>query len=280
MPDHRAHARGGEGLGGGLGVEVHVVAGGDAAAQHLGGGQQGAVAHEGGETWRPRPARSPPAASASAAGRRRCRASGHCGVGVQVDQAGDQHVPRQLDGFAACSAACLAWTGRTATMRPCADRDRVVIEDHVGGLDGDDPAWALISEVDGFAQEQALRGGLLQRCALIQACTAGGQSVFRGDLPRRLRSAGGAAPGARAEDFVQQSRSSTIRPASPWSRASIQTHEPNSRTHRQVQDHQGDWPRRHGRGLSCRDPGLPEPVALKHVRFDDKARTRRSGTGA
>ena len=75
--------------------------------------------------------------------------------------------------------------------------------------------------------------------------------------------------GARRHRIVQQSRRSP--PAARAPRPARQ-HEPDSRTHRQVQDHQEIGPARPRWSISRRPLTTPEPVALKHVRFDDKAR--------
>jgi len=95
-----AHARRGRGLERRLGEEIHVVEAGDAAAQHLGAGERGAVAHElrrhvlhlGGPDVLLQPALERQVVGQAAHQR-------HGGVRMRVDQARDENVLGQLYAF-------------------------------------------------------------------------------------------------------------------------------------------------------------------------------------
>jgi hypothetical protein len=77
------------GIGGGLGKEVHVVEGGDAAAQHFGTGQQGACPDEigPGVTCFAGPDAFVTSQRIRGRSSAKPRKQAHCGMGVEIDQA-------------------------------------------------------------------------------------------------------------------------------------------------------------------------------------------------
>ena len=73
---------------------------------------------------------------------------------VQVHQSRQQQVPRQVDGARGAKALVHLRLGQDGNDPPVADSHRVVIEDHVGGFHGDNPACAD-DEIYGFTQERS-----------------------------------------------------------------------------------------------------------------------------
>ena len=190
----RAHARRGEGFRRGLGMEVHVAAGGDATPDHLGRCEQGAVAHESRADVAAlrRPDRLlQPAHQRQVVGDAAQQA--HRGMGVEVDQARDQHVLGQLDHLVRGVARARRVLAEQVDDASAADRDRVVGEHGVVRIDGDDPA-GVDQQVDGFAQGRLLGGRLRD----------GPHSSMHG--PRRTIPRGRGPGSARRRRIVQQSR--------------------------------------------------------------------------
>ena len=103
MPERDAHAAPQRRLERGLGEEVHVVEAGDAAAQHLGAGEQRAVVHELAGRRASASAGQMCSCSQRMSGRSsdRPRMSAHRRMRVRVDEARDQGVPRQVERLVA-----------------------------------------------------------------------------------------------------------------------------------------------------------------------------------
>ena len=139
--DRGTHAAGKRGARRSLRVEIHVAEAGDAAAQHLGAGEQRAVVDEfrgdvlrlGGPDGVIQPPHERHVVGQPAHQR-------HRRMRVQVDQTGNQRVTRQVE-----AARCIVARGRVRGRKdgddfPVLDRDTVVIEHRCVGFDGNDPA--------------------------------------------------------------------------------------------------------------------------------------------
>ena len=136
----RAHAQFAGCLGAGVGIEIHVVEAGDAAAQHFGAGQAGAVEDElrrhvcrlGRPDVLLQPLHQWQVVGDAAQQAHRC-------VGVEIDQAGDQQMLAQDPMFRRLEAVA-GFAGREqGDDTPLVDGDGVVFE-QVVGVDRSDPA--------------------------------------------------------------------------------------------------------------------------------------------
>ena len=139
--DGGAHAGFQNGFSGGIRKEIHVVEAGDAAAQHLGAGQQRAVAHElgrdvaslGGPDVMLEPLHERQVVGQAAH-------QVHCGMGVEIDQAGDEGMLVQRDG-ALGSEARMGFGGRQNGDDMCRrDYQAVMVEYLPRRFYGDHPA--------------------------------------------------------------------------------------------------------------------------------------------
>ena len=138
-PDQGTHPGVRRHRGGDLGVEVHVVEAGGPAAQHLQGGQPGPRGDE--VRVHPAPLRRPDVLVEPGHERQVVRQTahqGHGGVGMGIDQPGDQDVPREIQGLPSLDGLGLgAWDqGQDAAL---CDSQGVVGEDPVLRVHGQDP---------------------------------------------------------------------------------------------------------------------------------------------
>jgi len=133
-------------------VEVHVVAAGDAAAQHLGAREQRAVVDEFG---RHEPALARPDVLLEPGLQRHVVGDAaqqcHRRVRVCVDEAGDQRVRGQRDRLARRERGVGLGRGHDRENPAVVDDERVAGE-HAGRLDGHDPR-GVDAEVDGLARD-------------------------------------------------------------------------------------------------------------------------------
>ena len=121
--------------------EIHVVEAGDPAAQHLGAGEERAVAHELARHMlcfgRPdvfvQPAHERQVVGKAAHQR-------HGGVRMGVDEAGNQDLARKIDGFVLPESCARLPRGQDRLDPAIANRHRVVFEHFARGLDGHYPA--------------------------------------------------------------------------------------------------------------------------------------------
>jgi hypothetical protein len=121
--------------------EVHVVEAGDAAAQHLGAGEQRAVLHElrrdvlhlGGPDVLLQPAHQRQVVGQAAHQR-------HRRVGVRVHQPRDQRMLAEVDLFIGGIARLRVGARQHGLDQTVAQRDAMLFQDRARGLDRDDPA--------------------------------------------------------------------------------------------------------------------------------------------
>ena len=136
-----AHAGLQGGAGGGFGKKIHVVEAGDAAAQHLGAGKQGAVIHKG-VGYQPVFCRPDvilqPCHQRQVVGD--AAQQGHGGMRVQIHQPGDQRMVWKFNDI----GIRIALTGGVRRQQfndtAIPDDDGMPFEYSAGGFDWNDPA--------------------------------------------------------------------------------------------------------------------------------------------
>ena len=139
--DAGAHVGRGGGLRNHLGPQVHVGEAGDAAADHLGDGELGAVTH----VFRvdPAPLERPDRLAQPGIERQVLRAAAqqdHRGVRVRVHESRQQHVVPAVDRLPGLVAQARLDRGQHLDDAAVADGDGVVLQHPAVGLDGDHPA--------------------------------------------------------------------------------------------------------------------------------------------
>ena len=137
----RTHSRRKRGLERRVREEIHVVEAGDPAAQHLGAGEERAVAHE---VARHMPCFGRPDVLLQPAHERQVVGKPphqrHGGVRMGVDEAGNQDLARKIDRFVLPESCARLPRGQDRLDPAIANRHRVVFEHFARGLDRHYPA--------------------------------------------------------------------------------------------------------------------------------------------